>query len=54
MTLAISTLKTIFPLHTETHVYHLKYPMCYPKCHNVDTLHLKEVNSVDQWNHIGN
>jgi hypothetical protein len=51
MTLAISTLRSIFPLHTKTQDYHLKY--C-PKCHSVDIFSLKEVTYVDEYDHIDN
>jgi hypothetical protein len=45
MTLAISTLKSIFPLHTKTQDYHLSIQTCYSKCHNVD-ISLKEVTML--------
>ena len=54
MTVAISALKNTFPLHTKSHDYHLKYPMCYSKCHYVDIFSLKKIIYVDEWNHIGN
>jgi hypothetical protein len=51
MTLAISTLRSIFPLHTKTHDYHLKY---YPKCHSVDIFSFKGVTYVEEYDHIDN
>ena len=36
MTLAISMLKNIFPLHTKMQYYHLMYPMCYSISYNVE------------------
>ena len=47
MTLAISVLKNIFPLHTKSHDYHSD-PLCCSKCHNVDIFSLKEVAYVDK------
>jgi hypothetical protein len=38
MTLAISALKNIFPLHTKTQDYQLSIPMYSSKCRNVDFL----------------
>jgi hypothetical protein len=38
MTLAISMLENIFLLHAKTQDYHLKYPMRYSKCHNVEII----------------
>jgi hypothetical protein len=43
MTLAISTLQNIFPLHTKMQDYHLKYPNVLPKCHNKDIFSLKKL-----------
>ena len=54
MTLAISTLKNISPLHTKMQDYHLKYPNVLSKCHNKDIFSLKEFTHVDEEKHIGN
>jgi hypothetical protein len=64
MTLAISALKNLFPLHTKTQDYQLSIPMYSSECRNVDFLffvllyflffHFEEVTHVDKWNHIGN
>ena len=43
MIITISMLKNIFPLHTKMQNYHLSIPMCYTKCHNGDTFHLKNL-----------
>jgi hypothetical protein len=48
MTLAISMLENIFLLHTKTQDYHLKYPMRYSKCHNVDIFSLIENTCIDE------
>ena len=39
MTRAISMLNNIFPLH----INHLKYPMCYTKCHKVYNFTLQKL-----------
>ena len=53
MTLAISTLKHILPLHIKRKTIISSIPMCYSKCHNVAIFSPKEVTYVDEWNHIG-
>ena len=54
MTLAIGMLNNIFPLHTKIHNYHLKYPTCHAKCHNLNKHSLKKIAYDDEYGHIGN
>jgi hypothetical protein len=46
--LVIIKLNNIFPLHTKLQDPHLKYPMCYTKCHNVNNVSLRKVFDVDE------
>ena len=48
MTLANSVLHNIFPLHTKIQNYPIKYPKCYPECHNVNKFSLETVTYVDE------
>ena len=49
MTLANSVLHNIFPLHTKIQNYpSIKYPKCYPECHNVNKFSLEKATDVDE------
>ena len=48
MTLVINMLHYILPLHTKMKNYHIKYPKCYPKCHDVNNFSLTKVTYVDE------
>ena len=54
MTLAITMLKNMFLLHTQTQDYHLMLQCATLKCHDVDIFSLKDVTYVGEWNNIGN
>ena len=53
MTIAMHMLINIFPLHTQMQNYHLKFPICYAKYHDVGCS-LAKVTFVGGWYHIGN
>ena len=54
MTLGISMLNNIFPLHTKTKNYHPIIPTCYTKCHDMNNLSFQKVIYVDEYYHVAN
>jgi hypothetical protein len=54
MTLVISMLKKLFPLHTKTQDYHLMYSNVLLYMSQRIYFSLKKVTYVVEYNHIGN
>ena len=55
MKLAIGMLNNVFPLHTKTQNYHLKYLNVYIRCRNVNKISLTKVCTYDdEYYHIEN